>query len=181
MGILTKAVSLVRGGLTDTVKSKVRLWIEYLMIAAIVVLLGMTAWGKIQTSRLETKVATLGGDLRETKGQLKQVVEVNKAQAEAIQTIKGLTSTNDTLLTALATDMQALRVRDQSTFSRLAALEKSNEAVRRYMSTAVPAELRCVLDSAPCGHQDGNGVPGAQRGAAAPVPRSGAGTQRNHR
>ena len=159
-------------------KSKLRLWIEYLLIAIILVLMGVAAYNWVTRLKQDTRIAVLESDVRAAEDRVKLVEEVNEQQAAAIDTIRGLNDVNDTMLKGLATDMEALRVRDRTAFSRLAALEKSNEAVRQYLNTVVPAPVGCVLDRS-CPNEDADPVPSAKRGPATRVPAAGAGAKQD--
>jgi hypothetical protein len=163
-----------------TIKSKMQLWIGYFLLAAVLVLAGVASYNYVTRLKLDNKVTTLEGKVTAAENRVKLVEEVNQQQADALDTIKSLNGVNDTMLKGLATDMEALRVRDRTAFNRLAALEKSNEAVRKYLNTVVPAPVGCVLDRT-CPDPDGDGVPATQRGAAATVPAARAGAQQDKR
>lgn len=149
-------------------KGKLRLYLEYALIAAIVALAALVTYNYVQRLRLDTKVATLEGKVDKANERVKEVEEVNRQQADAIDTIRSIRDVDGTILAGLAKDMDALRVRDTSMTTRLATLERSNEAVKRYLNSAVPEPVGCVLDQT-C-PPDGDGVPATQRGAARKVP-----------
>lgn len=157
-----------------TIKSKAQLWIGYFLIACVIVLGAVATYNYVTRLRLDTKVAKLEGDVARAKDRVKLVEEVNEQQAQAIETIRGLNAVNDTILTGLAADMESLRVRDRTAFERLAALEKSNEAVRTYLNTVVPAPVGCVLDQSCPADANGGGVPPAKRGGTGQVQPAGA-------
>lgn len=163
-----------------TIKGKLQLWISYALIAAVIVLGAVATYNYVTRLKLDTKVTSLEGKVSAAEGRVKLVEEVNQQQAEALDTIRGLNNVNDTMLSGLAADMEALRVRDRTTFTRLAALEKSNEAVRQYLNTVVPAPVGCVLDRS-CPDTDANHVPATERRPAAQVPTARAGPQPNKR
>ena len=151
------------------VKSKAQLWIGYFLIFCIIVLGSVASYNYVTRLKLDTKVVALESDVREAEQRVQLVEEVNEQQATAIETIRGLNAVNDMMLSGLATDMESLRVRDRTAFNRLAALEKSNEAIRDYLNTAVPAPVGCVLDQT-CPDQDADPVPGTERGSTSRVP-----------
>lgn len=153
--------------LTAAVKSKIRLWIEYALILAVVLLMGFVAWGKIRTAQLETNVATLDGKLRTAETRVAQVEEVNKAQAEAIATVQQMRTLDSTVLAGLSNALETINSRDASVRTRLALLEKSNEAVRAYLNGTVPDPVGCVLDRT-CPDQGKAGGSGSTS-ASAPV------------
>lgn len=163
-----------------TIMGKLQLWISYALIGAVIVLGCVAAYNYTTRLKLDTKVAGLQGKVESAENRVRLVEEVNQQQAQALDTIRGLNNVNDTMLKGIAADMEALRVRDRTTFTRLAALEKSNEAVRQYLNTVVPAPVGCVLDRS-CPAEDGGGVPAAKRGAPAAVPASRTGAQQDKR
>lgn len=163
-----------------TIKSKLQLWISYALIGAVIVLAGAAIYNYTTRLKLAADVATLDGKLTHAEDRLVLVESVNKQQAEALDTIKGLNDVNDTMLSGLAADMEALRVRDRTAFNRLAALEKSNEAVRKYLNTAVPAPVGCVLDRT-CPDADADPVPATNSGPSTRVPAARAGAQPDKR
>lgn len=141
-----------------TLKQKARLYIEYALIGLLLVTAGFGAYNYVTRLKLDNKVTTLQGKVETADARVALVEDVNRQQAETLETIRGLNGVNDTMLKGLAADMEALRVRDRTTYTRLAALEKSNEAVRKYLNTAVPAPVGCVLDRS-CPDPDAGGVP----------------------
>lgn len=162
------------------VRGKMQLWIGYALIAAVIVLGAVATYNYATRLKLDNKVTSLEGKVSAAEDRVKLVEEVNQQQAEALDTIRGLNDVNDTMLSGLAADMEALRVGDRTTFTRLAALEKSNEAVRQYLNTVVPAPVGCLLDRS-CPDTGGNGVPPAERRPAAQVPAARAGPQQDKR
>lgn len=162
------------------VKSKAQLWIGYFLIFCIIVLGSVASYNYVTRLKLDNKVVALEGDVRAAEQRVQLVEEVNEQQAAAIETIRGLNLVNDTMLSGLATDMEALRVRDRTAFNRLAALEKSNEAIRDYLNTAVPAPVGCVLDRT-CPDEGADPVSGTERGTPGRMPAAGPATQRDKR
>jgi len=167
--------------LTSGLKSKIRLWIEYALILAVVVLLGLAAWGKIKTARLETQVASLSGKLDGANSRIAEVEGVNKAQAEAIATVQQMRQLDAAVLTGLSNALEAATNTDRNVRSRLATLEKSNEAVRAYLAGAVPDPVGCVLDRTCEAPAPAASVPRPARAAPADVRRPGAGAVKNKR
>ena len=147
-----------------TIKSKLRLWIEYALIAAVVILLGYATWGWFQRAYLVQEIVQLEGDVREAETRIGLVEEVNRQQDAVINTLRGVSELNDTMLQGLAADMQSLYGRDQSIRTRLASLERNNEAVREYLDSAVPAPVVCVLDKT-CPEDVAGDLPPAERRA----------------
>lgn len=161
-------------------KTKAQLYIGYALIVAVMALGVLAIYNYSMRLKLDTKVATLQGKVTSAEDRVALVEEVNQQQNEALETIRGLNSVNDVMLKGMATDMEALRIRDRTTFTRLAALEKSNEAVRKYLNTVVPDPVGCLLDRT-CADTDGYGVPEAERRPAVAVPAPGVGAKQNKR
>lgn len=149
--------------------SKLRLYIEYALIAIIVALAGFAVYNYVTRVRLDAKVVTLEGKVDKANERVAAVEEINAQQATAIDTIRSIRDVDGTILAGLAQDMNALRVRDTSMTTRLATLERSNEAVRKYLNAAVPAPVGCLLDKT-CPDENGRAVPATERGAPAAVP-----------
>lgn len=170
----------ISDALKATIRSKAQLWIGYFLLASVIVLGCIAAYNFTMRLKQDAKITTLQGKVDRAETRVQLVEEVNKQQAEALETIKGLNSVNDTMLSGLAADMEALRVRDRTTYTRLAALEKSNEAVRQYLNARVPDPVACLLDQS-CPEQNTSGSSGTKRGAAGTVPAAAAGSKSNQR
>ena len=151
-----------------TIRGKLQLWIGYLMIGLLVSTAALAVYNYTQRLRQDVVITKLDADLGKAQAQVDEVVEVNRKQSEAIETIRGLNGVNDTMLKGLALDMESLRVQDRSVRSRLASLERNNEAIREYLNTAVPAPVGCVLDQT-CSEGDGDPSSATERGVAGEV------------
>lgn len=151
-----------------TVKSKVRLWIEYFLIALVLVMAGVGTWFYIKSLRMENALVTVSAELIKANDRVALVEGVNAEQAEAIKTIKSVTEISDTMLKGVARDIEAMRNDDRTVSNRIKALEKTNEAVRQYLRTAVPSDVGCVLDQT-C-DPDASAVPETVLRPAAAVP-----------
>lgn len=149
MGRLTDMAAKVFTG-------KLRLYLEYALIALLLAVAGFATYNYTTRLKLDTKVTKLEGKVDKAEERVAQVEAINAQQATAIDTIRSIREVDGTILAGLATDMNALRVRDTSMTTRLATLERSNEAVRKYLNTAVPAPVGCLLDRT-CIDQDGDG------------------------
>lgn len=152
----------------ETIKSKVRLWIEYALIGAVLILLGYATWGWFQRAHLAQEIVQLEGNVREAEARIEAVEDVNRQQDKVINTLRGVSELNDTMLQGLSKDMQSLYGRDQSIRTRLASLERNNEAVREYLNSAVPAPVGCVLDKT-CAEGDAGDLPATERRAPGPM------------
>lgn len=163
--------------LSAAFKNKARLWLEYALIAAVVVMLGLLLSARIKQHATETRVAVLEGQLDGAKLRLQMVEAVNVSQQEALETIQRIREVDSHMLTGLETDMQTLRVRDRSVTAKLAELERSNEAVRRYLDASLPA-VGCVLDNSCAAgarpHRGEGADPAVQPDKPVPRPAAGA-------
>lgn len=162
--------------LSTLIKGKVRLWVEYFLVAAIVALLAVAVIGYIERLQLRANVADLKTEVTSAQGRVAQVEEVNRQQQEALGRIEDLRALDGEVLTGLAGDLSSLRVRDRGVAARIAHLEKTNEAVRAFLDGRLPVG-GCVLDNscAPGGGdegRDGEAAPGAD----AAVPEAGGGS-----
>lgn len=166
---MSNVSKVLAGTATSGLVSKVRLWIEYGLLVLVLVLCGLFAWQKYRAAKLETSVATLEGKLSSAEERVTAVETINAQQAEAIETVRSIRDVDGTILAGLVRDLDALRVRDSGMTNRIATLEKSNEAVKKYLNSAVPEPLGCVLDKT-CTDQDGRAAPQAERRPAGVVP-----------
>ena len=170
--------------LTDATKTSIRaklqLWIGYIILGLLVAVSALAVYNYTERLRQDTVIANLGADLDKAEAQVIEVVEVNKKQTEAIETIRGLNTVNDTMLQGLASDMESLRVQDRGVRTRLASLERSNEAIREYLNTAVPAPVGCVLDQS-CSEGVGDPSSATERGPSDGVHTASAGPKPHKR
>lgn len=126
------------------VTNKLRLFLEYVLIALLLGVAGalVVMWlqSKLQAQKLEhaqTQVATLTMQNQMNSRTIVRLMELRQRDAEAL---KGLLDDNHMLY---ASDKQA---RD-----RVAALEREDESVRKYLSQPVPASLAGLLNSETAG------------------------------
>lgn len=150
----------IENPVTSVLKSKVRLWIEYVMIAAIIVL-------AVTVSIMWWRGKALRAEMGSMDAVIASLNEANKTQQEALSTLRSIRELDSEVLSGLVADFNTIKNRDSATARRLAALERSNEVVRTYLDTAVPDELACVLDQT-C-DQDGDGIPDPTQGNAPEV------------
>lgn len=161
MNILSRAA-------TATVKSKARLWLEYFLIFLILVLAAFSVWFYMRSLQSRVAISALQTEVKSAQQRVELVEGINNEQAIAIKTMGEVAKINDVMLQGLAADLGTLAKRDAGLTQRLSTLEKTNEAVRIYLRTAVPAPVGCVLDQT-C-DTDEHGVSGTERGTTATVP-----------
>lgn len=162
----------ILSSVTGFFTGKLRLYLEYLLIALLMMVLGWATYQYIHGLKLDNTVTKLSSDLATSAQRVDAVEKVNAQQQEAINTIKGVREVDSTMLQGLAKDMETLRVKDTSMKNRLGTLEKSNEAVRKYLNTAIPAPVGCLLDhTCPATDGDTDGTP-ASAATVAPAVQS---------
>jgi hypothetical protein len=132
--------------LTDMLKSKLRLYIEYALIGLLLIVAGFAAYNYTTRLKLDNKVTALQGRVATAEQRVAQAEEVNKAQSEALATVERMRTLDSTVLQGLGKALDTINSRDQSVRARLTMLEKSNEAVRSYLNGNVPDPVGCVLD-----------------------------------
>ena len=150
----------IENPVTSVLKSKIRLWIEYLMVATIIVL-------AVTVSIMWLRSKVLRAEMADMDATIASLNEANIAQQAAIDTITAVREVDGEILAGLVADYETIKRGDTATARRISALEKNNAEVLRYLDSAVPDELACVLDKT-C-DQDGDGVPDPTEGAAREV------------
>lgn len=131
------------------VTSKARLVIEYVLIAAVITLAGVTLTLWSQKNVTENKLVTVQQRLT--------AVELTRAQQDAtIRDLTELRKQDAVALSGLIDDYKALTTSDQTTRRHLKELESSNETVRRYLSHPLPPDLACLLNGTCSGNCDKN-------------------------
>lgn len=123
----------------DLATNKVRLFLEYLLIGALLALAGafLVMWlqAKIQAGKLEDSqkaVATL--------------TTQNQIQAKALSHILKLRERDGQSIANLISDNRNLYASDRAARTRIKALEDENEAVRRYLAEPTPDALARMLN-----------------------------------
>lgn len=117
--------------LSNLVGTKIRLVIEYTLIAAVVAISGATMVLWMQNTSMETKLGKLQADLHSYKAEVMELKELRRVDA--------------TTMSSLLTDMKQIAEHDTEVRVRLTELETSNENVRIFLETSLPLELVCLL------------------------------------
>lgn len=157
---------VMKGTARSAVFHKVRLYIEYAMLVAILVLSAFALYTWARGKSLESDVLKLETAVANSDARVKEVEEANAQQVEAIKTIQNLTASQTTLVASISEDLQKVFTRDKNNAARLSALERSNAALTRYLDDAIPTPVGCVLDNS-CTSKDASG--GNQNAAPAPA------------
>lgn len=171
--------SVMKGTAKSAAFHKIRLWLEYLMLAAILALAGFSLYAHMKGRVLTENVTRLQTAVANSDARVKEVEEANAQQVVAIKTIQNLTETQTRLVGGLSEDLQKISLRDKNTALRIGALEKSNAALTQYLDARIPTPVGCMLDNS-CEPASANGG-GSTKPAASPapkVPASGTGTRK---
>lgn len=151
-------------------KSKIRLWAEYCLIALVVALAALTVWNFVQRLHTEKTVTELQGSLKAANDRVAQVEQANAVQEQALKTLQSYREVDGVVLRQLADGLETLRIRNAATHNKILILERNNEEVRRYLDATVPPELGCVLDgTCEAGGADGSAVRPPARSAPGSV------------
>ena len=137
----------------NLITSKVRLWIEYVLIAVVLATVGLAVTLKMQTIRQETSISNLKSDFEAEKVKVERATErldlvegVNDAQAKVIESLGGQREKDNLAVTKLLNATQALRDQDQKLRDKLDELEKTDADAKNYFSIPIPESVACLYD-----------------------------------
>lgn len=85
-------------------------------------------------------------DLKAKEVQLAEVKQANEVQAKAIERITAQRAADDATLVQLNAAISDLRTKADETQASIAELERTNEAVKSYLSSPVPGDLKRLLN-----------------------------------
>ena len=152
-------MSLIAAGILLKIKQylleKGRLIVEYLMIVTVVILGALSINLFFQSREANNKLQTLEGKLTDQSVMLFKLTDSNVQQQNTINNLMELRSRDATAIEGLVTDYKALADTSTKVDKRLKKLEDSNEAVRVYLSSDIPAPLMCLLNNT-CALSDGS-------------------------
>lgn len=138
--------------------SKKRLLIEYMLIAVLLAVAGFTFNLWLNKAKVESKLEAAKKEVKVIQSKLLAIELVNDVQEKTIEDLRDLRITDAKALTGLLQDYKLLAKRDTEARQRLSALENTNETVRAYLNTPIPAELECLLNnSCRTGSEGGDG------------------------
>lgn len=159
----------------ELITSKVRLWIEYALIAVVLATAGLAVTLKMQTYRQETSITSLKSDFEAEKVKVERANErldlvegVNEAQAKVIDTLGGQREKDNLAVTKLLNTYQALRDNDQKLRDKLDELEKTDADAKNYFDIPMPESVACLYDDS-CADppaKGGSGVPDGKDNSA---------------
>lgn len=144
-------MSLIVAGVLLKIKqyllSKGRIIVEYLMIVTVVILGALSINLFFQSREAHNKLQTLEGKLTDQSVMLFTLTDSNARQQNTINNLMELRSRDATAIEGLVSDYKALADTSTKADKRLKKLEDSNEAVRVYLSSDIPAPLMCLLNN----------------------------------
>jgi len=131
--------------LTSLIKNKARLYIEYTLIALLVVTAGvtLTLWLQKETVKrdlLETKV-----ELVQVENRLTTSEQINKVQQRHITELQNLRETDALAIAGLLTDFKSSTQAAVTAKRRLEQVEKKDATVKSYLDNPIPNGLACLL------------------------------------
>lgn len=128
------------------ITSNLRLYVEYALIAILLVVCGLAVTLKMQTYRQEISITNLSNGLEKANGQIEVITSVNEAQQGVIDTLGGQRETDNLAVNRLLDTYDKLRDADQKIRSKLDSLEKTDVQAKAYFDSAIPESVACVYD-----------------------------------
>lgn len=124
---------------------QLRLWIEYALIAGLIVFAGLAVTVKMESLRQETKIEKLSSKVESAETRLGVVEGVNEAQKEVIQDLAAQRSMDGASIVKLMDTYQKLTIADRNLRNQLSDLEKNDEA-RTFLDALVPDSVGCLYN-----------------------------------
>lgn len=122
------------------ITTKFRLFIEYVMIAAILVLLGTAFTFYIEKLQTDVKLERVT-----TKAEF--LDDANKTNLAAIEELRKQNEKNNLAVLNLAKQNQQIQRSYFMAQQKLNSLEASDEEVNRYLNSTIPGPLQCLLNA----------------------------------
>lgn len=141
------------------VTSKIRLYVEYAILALLIGVAGLAVTLKMQTIRQEISITNLSNGLEKAQGQIEVISSVNEAQEKVITTLSGQREDDNLAVNKLLDTYDKLRDADQKIRSKLENLEKTDAQAKAYFDSVVPESVACVYDDS-CTEPPGSGKDG---------------------
>lgn len=139
---------------------KIRLWIEYALVALVLAVAGFAVTIKVQSLQQETHISELSSALERTREQIGVVASVNDAQEQVIMDLADQREVDGKAIVDLMDTYKGLAIIDKNLRGALAQLEKDNEQARSYLNGTIPESVSCLYDGS-CPPSD-NGNQGSQ-------------------
>ena len=93
-----------------------------------------------------SEAISAAADAAQARADLSTAVAANKAQEETIGRLRASAEANDRIVAKMADDVASINSAITETSESVRDLEKSNEDVRTYLGTRIPAGLDRLLD-----------------------------------
>lgn len=154
---------------------RVRLWIEYALIAAVIVATGLAVTVKMESLRQENVIASLNNSVSRMSDDLALLTGVNDVQEEAIKQLSDQRKLDGDRILELIDQYAVLSRQDKLLRNQLMSLEKDDEA-KTYLDLPLPLSVSCLYDGSCAatssgGDQDGKGLsPEGTSGSVRPPP-----------
>lgn len=128
------------------ITSKIRLYVEYAVLALLIGVAGLAITLKMQTLRQEISINNLSTGLEKVQAENKVITSVNEAQQSVIETLGSQRETDNKAVTQLLDTYQKLRDADRNLRSKLDTLEKTDAQAKAYFDSVIPESVACVYD-----------------------------------
>jgi len=162
------------------ITSKIRLYVEYAVLALLIGVAGLAVTLKMQTYRQEISITNLKSDFETEKVKVERANEridlvegVNEAQAKVIDTLGGQREKDNLAVTKLLNTYQTLRDNDQKLRDKLDDLEKTDADAKSYFDIPMPESVACLYDDScpdtPAKTSGGSQVPEASTALGPPA------------
>lgn len=152
---------------------QIRLWIEYALIAGLIIFAGLSVTVKMESLRQEAKIENLSGKVDKAETRLSVVEGVNEAQKQVIQDLALQRSMDGESIVRLMDTYQKLTITDRNLRNQLSKLEKDDEA-KSYLDGHVPNSVGCLWDDSctatGAGEASGSSTDPANRNAPPVLP-----------
>lgn len=125
---------------------KIRLWIEYALVALVLAVAGFAVTLKVQSLQQETHISELSSALERTREQIEVVASVNDAQEQVIMDLAEQREVDGKAIVDLMDTYKGLAIIDKNLRGALAQLEKDNEQARSYLNGTIPESVSCLYD-----------------------------------
>ncbi len=158
--------------------NKVRLIIEYAMLALLLAVAGFSLALWLKNSQVEEHLVDVQKDLQGAEDRIKLVEGVAEGHEQTIKDLKTLRLEDNKTLEVVLTTLSDLSTKDNNVREELHKLETRNDKVASFMDTDVPLDLQCVLYNScnpattegPGAVQGGKGISTKHADKAVPAP-----------
>ncbi|WPJ68557.1 hypothetical protein OMDBNIEC_00071 [Salmonella phage STP-SP5] len=150
-------MKMILSNLFGFIKAKPRLFIEYMMIGAVVFLCGVAAYLWSQNELNKSRLDSATAKVESTVQRLGNVEKENKKLGEAVVFLANQREKDTVSFKTLSNALASEKADHKALQDKIKNLEKSNADVKAYLNERIPDDLRRLLDaksSAPSGAGD---------------------------